>query len=68
MSGASDASAASRAAAQAAVDELRAIRSTDPCAALAITTVKATIHTLETRWIDARPPDGGAASDAHRDA
>lgn len=36
---------------RAAVDELRAIRSTDPCASIAITTVKATIHTLETRWI-----------------
>lgn len=42
---------------RAAVAELRSIRSTDPCAALAITTVKATIHTLETRWL-AGPPVG----------
>lgn len=35
----------------AAIEELRAIRSTDPCAAIAITTVKATIHTLETHWV-----------------
>jgi hypothetical protein len=32
------------------IQELRAIRSTDPCAAIAMTTIKATIHTLETRW------------------
>lgn len=39
----------------AAIEELRAIRSTDPCAAIAMTTIKATIHTLETRWL---PPNG----------
>lgn len=38
-----------------AVDELRAIRSTDPCASLAMTTIKATIHTLETRWLSPGP-------------
>lgn len=35
-----------------AVAELRAIRSSDPCAAIAMTTLKATIHTLETHWSD----------------
>ena len=54
------------AATRAAVAELRSIRSTDPCAALAITTVKATIHTLETRWLagpsaDDAPPDPTSA-------
>lgn len=46
------------AAARAAIEELRSIRSTDPCAAIAITTVKATIHTLETHWVggDGRTP------------
>lgn len=37
-----------------AIDELRAIRSSDPCAAIAMTTIKATIHTLETHWLDLR--------------
>ena len=37
-----------------AIDELRTIRSTDPCAAIAMTTIKATIHTLETRWLGQR--------------
>ena len=27
------------------------MRSTDPCASIAMTTIKATIHTLETRWL-----------------
>lgn len=35
--------------------ELRAVRSSDPCASIAMTTIKATIHTLETRWLDRRP-------------
>ena len=42
---------------RAAVDELRAIRSNDPCASIAMTTIKATIHTLETRWLPDRPSD-----------
>lgn len=37
-----------------AIRELRSIRSYDPCAAQALTTIKATIHTLETRWLPAR--------------
>ena len=41
---------------RAAVAELRSIRSTDPCASIAMTTIKATIHTLETRWLVAGPP------------
>lgn len=41
--------------ARAAVAELRSIRSNDPCAAIAMTTIKATIHTLETQWFDATP-------------
>lgn len=45
----------SRADVLAAVEELRSIRSTDPCAAIANTTIKATIHTLETRWLVDRP-------------
>ena len=48
-----------RAATRAAVAELRSIRSNDPCAALAITTVKATIHTLEARWL--APPSADDA-------
>lgn len=46
----------------AAVRDLRAIRSNDPCAAIAMTTIKATIHTLETRWMtadDRAAPDDG---------
>lgn len=39
-----------------AIRELRSIRSYDPCAAQALTTIKATIHTLETRWLRARGP------------
>lgn len=42
-------------AARAAADELRTIRSTDPCASLAIATIKATILTLETRWLRSGP-------------
>jgi hypothetical protein len=38
---------------RAAIEELRSIRSTDPCASIAMTTIKATIHTLETRWLTA---------------
>ncbi|MFP5487181.1 MAG: hypothetical protein ACLGHQ_02595 [Acidimicrobiia bacterium] len=38
---------------RAAIVELRSIRSTDPCAAIAVTTIKATVHTLETHWIAA---------------
>lgn len=45
---------------EAAVRELRAVRSSDPCASLAITTVKATIHTLETRWL---PPARATTAD-----
>lgn len=37
----------------AAIDELRAIRSSDPCAAIAMTTIKATIHTLDRHWREA---------------
>jgi hypothetical protein len=45
---------------RAAVAELRSIRSDDPCAAIAMTTIKATIHTLETRWlVDGDGCDGG---------
>lgn len=41
-----------------AIRELRSIRSTDPCAAVALTTIKATVHTLETHWIaEARSGD-----------
>jgi hypothetical protein len=36
---------------RAAIVELRSIRSADPCAAIAMATIKATIHTLETRWL-----------------
>lgn len=43
-----------------AIRELRAIRSTDPCAAIAMTTIKATIHTLETRWL----PTAASGDDA----
>ena len=32
------------------------MRSTDPCASIAMTTIKATIHTLESRWLVAGPP------------
>lgn len=49
-----------RTAVRAAVAELRSIRSNDPCAAIAMTTIKATIHTLETRWLvpgPAEPPE-----------
>lgn len=42
---------------RAAIDELRSIRSTDPCASIAITTIKATIHTLETRWLTDVPTE-----------
>ena len=45
----------------AAIRDLRAIRSNDPCAAIAMTTIKATIHTLETRWLTAA--EDRAASD-----
>lgn len=45
-----------------AIAELRAIRSTDPCAAIAIATVKATIHTLETRWLPATTRDDSATA------
>lgn len=48
--------------ARAAVEELRAIRSSDPCASIAMTTIKATIHTLETRWLPVRPT-GAAGQD-----
>lgn len=41
-----------------AIAELRSIRSNDPTAAIAMTTIKATIHTLESRW---RPRLGGPA-------
>ena len=43
------------AAVRAAIEELRSIRSTDPCASIALTTIKATVHTLETRWLTAGP-------------
>lgn len=36
---------------RAAIAELRSIRSNDPSAAIARTTIKATIHTLETHWL-----------------
>ena len=36
---------------RAAIAELRSIRSTDPCAAVALSTVRTTILTLETRWL-----------------
>jgi hypothetical protein len=48
---------------RAAVAELRSIRSTDPCASIAIATVKATIHTLETRWLAAAPSERSRADD-----
>lgn len=44
---------------QAAIDELRAMRSTDPCAAIAMTTIKAAVHTLERYWIVDEPPEPG---------
>lgn len=37
------------------VAELRSIRSDDPAASFAIAAVRATIHTLEGTWCDARP-------------
>lgn len=48
---------------RAAVAELRSIRSTDPCASIAMTTIKATIHTLETRWLVAGRAERGGAYD-----
>ena len=45
----------------AAIRDLRSIRSNDPCATIAITTIKATIHTLESRWLAAT--DDRATSD-----
>lgn len=48
---------------RAAIVELRSIRSTDPCAAIALTTIKATIHTLETRWLAAGPTIDDVASE-----
>lgn len=42
---------------RAAIDELRSLRSTDPCAAIAMTTIKATVHTLERHWIGRTPPE-----------
>ena len=44
-----------------AILELRSIRSTDPCAAIALTTIKATVHTLETHWLPTAPHHGGDA-------
>lgn len=41
----------SDAAVREAIAELRSIRSTDPCAAVALSTVRTTILTLETRWL-----------------
>ena len=49
---------------RAAVDELRSIRSNDPCASIAMATIKATIHTLETRWLAADRTDDEPPSDA----
>lgn len=56
------ADAAADPAVRSAIRELRSIRSTDPCAAVALTTIKATVHTLETHWIPATRPGGPAAT------
>lgn len=40
-----------------AIEQLRSMRSTDPCAAIAMTTIKATVHTLEQHWIVDEPPE-----------
>lgn len=48
----------------AAVDELRRLRSTDPCAAIVMATAKATIHTLETQWLRSGRADDVAYGDA----
>ncbi|HSJ91258.1 MAG TPA: hypothetical protein VK917_04275 [Ilumatobacter sp.] len=49
----------------AAVGELRSIRSNDPCASIAMTTIKATIHTLETHWLASATSEN---TDPHDDA
>ena len=46
-----------------AIVELRSIRSADPCASITMTTIKATIHTLETQWL----PTSGATDDPSHD-
>lgn len=45
-----------------ALRELKTLRSNDPCAAIAVTTVKATIHTLDTRWLPPEPPEDDTGS------
>lgn len=41
---------------RASIEELRSLRSTDPCAAILMTTIKATVHTLNRYWTGEDPP------------
>ena len=45
-----------------AIAELRSIRSSDPSTAIAMSTIKATVHTLETHWLGTSPDGRDRAS------